>query len=279
VHVVAVEVFYAGRFLGVCAGGDNHGAGCADDAGCPNGTCDLFRSAPDPTRFFLAPGSLAVAGNVTNSVSGITGVRVAFDTIVDFATTADAAFALEWSLSPVCVGGTRDGLSCDPQNGGDACLTEGGVCDVPFEPVLNVPSNVTISPVTVDGVTEVDIAIADNHVRRRWLKVTVDATQVTSGGVALDGETVGNPIAVPSGDGAPGGDAVFFVGNMPGDVTGDRKTLLADVGATRLQVNPFLTVDITDAYDVDRDGKVLLADVGKARMDVNPFQTLPLIAP
>lgn len=111
------------------------------------------------------------------------------------------------------------------------------------------------------------------------MKVTIDATQVTVGGVELDGELSGNPVGLPSGDGTAGGDAVFYLGSVTGDVDGDRKTLLTDVGLIRSVVNPFLAVPITDVYDADKDGKVLLTDVGGARLDVNPFFTLPLITP
>ena len=125
----------------------------------------------------------------------------------------------------------------------------------------------------------VTITIADDHLRRRWLKVTVDAEQVSAGGVALDGEMTGNPVALPSGELMPGGDAVFYLGNVPADVDADRRTTLTDVGVVRAAANPFLPVPITSIYDVDKSGKVLLTDVGEARVDVNPFFMLPLISP
>ena len=95
----------------------------------------------------------------------------------------------------------------------------------------------------------------------------------------MDGELLGNPPVLPSGNGASGGDAVFFLGNLPGDVNGDRQTLLADAVLIRAAANPFLDVLLTDVYDVDKDEQVLLTDVGLARVDVNPLFTLPLIAP
>ena len=125
------------------------------------------------------------------------------------------------------------------------------------------------------------IALADNHVRARWLKVTIDSTQVTASGVELDGEMSGNPVVLPSGDGTAGGDAVFYLGNMPGDVDGNRKTELTDPYLIRncTCFNPFIFVPITEAYDMDKDVKVRLSDVGAARADVNPFFKLPLISP
>ena len=95
----------------------------------------------------------------------------------------------------------------------------------------------------------------------------------------MDGELSGNPVSFPSGNGAPGGDAVFYVGNLAGDSSGDQRTLIGDAGDIRLQVNPFLQVPITNVYDIDKDGKVLVTDAGAARVDVNPFYVLPLISP
>jgi len=222
-QVAGLEVFYAGRFL----------------------------DQPDPSKGFLAVGETATLDNVTNHVYGITGIRVIFNSIVDFATTPDAAFTFE---STTGTGST-------------------------FSPVFDVATAITVTPTVISNATVVDIGIADDHVRRQWLKVTIDATQVTTVGIELDGELSGAPMVFPSGDGAPGGDAVFFLGNQPGDVDGDRKTLLTDVVLIRAAVNPFFGVPITDVYDVDKDEKVLLTDVGLARVDVNPFFTLPLITP
>ena len=223
IHVANLEVFYSGTYA----------------------------DAADPSRSFLAPGSVATTANMTNYIHGITGIRVTFDAVVSFATTADAALAYEWSD----IGG------------------------ITFSPVTGVASEFTVIEDTSSGVTVLDIVITNDHVRRRWLKVTVDATQVTSSGVELDGELVGNPVIGPSGDGTPGGDAIFFLGSMPGDVTGDRKTTLTDAGQTRLQVNPVFGVPIDNVFDVDKSGKVQLADAGQVRLDVNPVLTLRLIAP
>jgi len=222
-QVAGLEVFYAGRFL----------------------------DQPNPSKGFLAVGEVATPDNITNHIYGITGVRVIFNSIVDFATTPDAAFTFEWT--------TGSGST--------------------FTAMTGVATAVAVTTSVVSNATVVDVVIADHHVRRRWLKVTIDATQVTTAGIELDGELFGAPMVFPSGDGSPGGDAVFFLGNQPGDVTGDRKTLLTDVVLIRAAVNPFFGVPITNLYDVDKDEKVLLADVGLARIDVNPFFTLPLIAP
>jgi hypothetical protein len=223
IHVAALEVFYAGRF------GD----------------------AADTSRAFLGTGATATLQNITNYLRGITGIRIYFNDVVTFETTAEAAFLFEWTTG---VGTT-------------------------FTPVTSPAGNIFVTAAEQGGVTVVTVDLADDYVRRRWLKVSIDATQVTLGGVELDGELSGNPVGLPSGDGSTGGDAVFYLGNVTGDADGDRKTLLTDVGMIRARVNPFLNVPVADVYDVDKDGKVLLPDVGGARLDVNPFFTLPLITP
>jgi hypothetical protein len=210
-----------------------------------------YGNAANPSKRFLAAGSASNTSNIVTYTRGITGVRVRFDAIVTFTSTPAAAFAFEWT--------TGTGTT--------------------FSPVANPATMISVSPSTAGGVTVVDIVLADNHVKQRWLKVTIFANQVTVGGVALDGELSGNPAAMPSGNGVPGGNAVFHIGNLTGDVDNDRKITLTDVGLIRAQVNPFVSVPITHPYDVDKDGKVLLTDVGLARADVNPFFTLPLLAP
>ena len=304
VHVAGLEVFYAGRFR-FCAGGDRDGLVCVDDAGCtgtpptPDGTCGAPQ--PDPSRSFLASGAglFCVGGgsdglgciddagcavcvdgindglpcsdagdcpggscprgtcasskldNITNYARGITGIRVLFDNIVDFAATPDAAFTFEWT---------------DPTG-------------TTFWPVTDAATAITVTATVPVDVTVVEIVLDDDHIRQRWLKVIIDSTQITSSGVELDGELVGNPVVLPSGDGTSGGDATFFVGSMPGDVSGDRKTRLFDVGQIRLEVNPAYPVPIENIYDVDKSGKVRLWDVGLTRVDLNPAFALPLISP
>ncbi len=210
-----------------------------------------FLDQADTSKNFLAAGSTATLANLTNYMRGITGIRVTFDGIVSFGATPEAAFGFEWTTGTGTV----------------------------FSPVDNAPTAVVVIPAVVGLDTVVTIVLADDHVRRRWLKVTIDATQVTASGVQLDGEVSGNPVVLPSGDNVPGGNTVFFLGNITGDVDGDRKTRLGDVGLTRAEVNPFLAVPITSVFDVDKDGRVRLSDVGEARADVNPFYTVPLISP
>jgi len=210
-----------------------------------------FGDAADPSHDFLATGSTATVANITNHIHGINGIRVSFDNIVTFATTPAAAFAFEWTTG---VGTT-------------------------FSAATSVSTSVSVTDTVLGGVTVVDIVLNDDYVVKRWLKVTIIASQVSTSGVALDGELSGNPINLLSGDGTPGGNAVFFIGNASGDVNGDRKTSVTDAGLVRAQVNPFLPVSIANVYDVDKSGKVVVTDAGEARADVNPFFTLPLISP
>lgn len=254
----------------VCVGGIDNGLPCSSPGDCSTGNCP---------RGTCASSNL---DNITNYVKGITGIKVFFNDVVSFATTPDAAFFFEWSERPECVGGDNHGQSCNPDNPNDPCILGGGICDVNiFTPVTNAASTITVTPSVQGGATVVEITLADNHVRARWLKVTIDSTQVTASGVELDGEMSGNPVVLPSGDGTGGGNAVFYLGNMPGDVDGNRKTELTDPYLIRncTCFNPFVFVPITEAYDVDKDVKVELSDVGPARADVNPFFRLPLISP
>ena len=210
-----------------------------------------FADAADPSRHAMGQGASATAANVTNNMQGITGIRVRFDRLVDFVGSPEAAFDFAWS--------TGTGTT--------------------FSAVTNLATNMTMSAADAGGFTEVTIVFADDYIVRRWLRITVDAAQVSSQGVSLDGEVAGNPVAMPSGDGTPGGNVVLYVANMPGDVDGDRRTLLTDAGLVRENVNPFLPVPITNVYDVDKDGRVLLTDAGLTRAAVNPFFAIPLITP
>lgn len=247
VHVVALELFHAGRFL-VCRGGVDDGTACSLGTDCSSGIC---AEQADPTVDFLATGGVASFMNMSNADAGITGVRIVFDQLVTFATTPEAAFLFDWT--------TGTGTS--------------------FTPVTGVATDITVTATIENGVTVVSIVLTNNHLRRRWLRVEMDASQISTGGALLDGELSGNPAALPSGDGNPGGSAIFYVGSMTGDIDGDRKTSLTDVGQIRSMANPFLPVPIDNVFDVDKDGKVLLTDVGKVRLDVNPFFALPLIVP
>ena len=136
-----------------------------------------FSDQGDPSKSFLAVGSAATLANVTHYAGGISGVRVTFDAIVTFATTPEAAFTFEWT--------TGSGTT--------------------FSAVTDVATNVTVTPTVIGTETVVDIVLADGHVVGRWLKITIDATQITASGGELDGELTGHPTPFPGGDGVAGG--------------------------------------------------------------------------
>ncbi len=245
IHIAALEVFYAGKFR-ICFGGTNPGVICTSSANCTGG--GICREEVDPSTQFLATGT-STAANLTGYMNGVTGIRVTFDQIVSFSSTPASAFSFQWTTGA----GTT------------------------FSAMSSPATAATVTTSVENGRTIAVVVLTDNHVRRRWLQVTIDATQVTVGGVQLDGELVGNPAVMPSGNGSPGGNAVFYLGNVSGDVDDDRSTRLSDVGLIRncSCFNPFVRVPITNAQDVDKDGRVVLTDVGLARVDVNPFFTLP----
>lgn len=253
-HVASLEVFYSGSNLRECVGGDTPGALCQADIQCPGtptGTCTGPEQA-DPNIFYLGAGSVATVNNVSYYIRGITGIRVYFDTVVDFSTLDPTdAFSFEWT---------------NP-NGST------------FTPVTNVASTFLVSEATKGGVTVVTIVIDNDTVMKRWLKTTIDAAQVSVAGALLDGDLAGNPISMPSGDTVPGGNAVFYLASMPGDVQGDLVTTLDDVSLDRIESNPTIAVLIDNVFDVNKDGAVTLDDVSVTRMASNPTIGVPLITP
>ena len=211
-----------------------------------------FSDAADTSKCFLAGGSTAVTKNITNYVNGITGIRVYFDHDVAFHDSPEDAFTFEWTTPPA---GTT--FSAGPDSG-----------------------VITITTELIDDNTVVTIVIDDDEVKRRWLKVTIAADKVTADGKDLNGELEndGDCVKLDSGSGPAGGDAVFYLGNMPCDVDDDQKVMLADAGLVRLEVSED-PVPITNVYDVDKSGVVEMADANATRDAVNIFFTLPLISP
>ncbi len=252
-RVASLEVFYAGSNLRECVGGDTPAAPCQADAQCPGtpaGTCSGPEQA-DVNILYLGAGSVATVDNVSYYVRGVTGIRVYFDKVVDFQASPNDAFSFEWTAL----------------NGST------------FTPVTNVATTFAVSAATVNGVTVVTIVIDDDTVSKRWLKTTIDATQVSTVGGLLDGELTGNPTVMPSGDALPGGNAVFYLANMPGDADGDLVATLDDVSLVRLESNPTIAVLIDNVFDVDKDGVVTLDDVSTTRLVSSPTIGIPLITP
>ena len=117
-----IELFYAGRF--------------AEQA--------------DPTFDFLAVGSTATTDNVTNYIHGITGIRVFFSDIVQFATTPDAAFIFEWT--------TAMGTTFSAVTGAGTAISV----------TAAVQGDVTVATIIVD-----DDHIRNRHTRRDMLEIVI----------------------------------------------------------------------------------------------------------
>ena len=95
--------------------------------------------------------------------------------------------------------------------------------------------------------------------------VTVHDTIQSSHAFSLDGEIDDptNPQTLPSGDGLPGGDAVFtFFVRCPGDLDRDRDVDLDDLEALLQHYSTTAAVTYDDG-DLDRDGDVDLRDLAE----------------
>ncbi|MFQ5461080.1 MAG: cohesin domain-containing protein [Phycisphaerae bacterium] len=281
-HVTGLELFYAGSAFGTCSGGANDGLLCSFATQCPGGTC--FQTPEfqqiDPSKTCLATGApllctgggndglpcstdadcpgfgtcaSALSSNITNYMRGITGVRITFDSIVTFATTPEAAFSFEWTTGSL------------------------GTTFTPVDAAVVAGASATVS--TASGVTVVNLVLADDSVVRRWLKITLDATQISAGGVALDGEVTGNPVALPSGNAIPGGNCIFYVASMPADTDDNRLTTTDDAIAVRLAVSTSQFVGIDSPFDVNKTRLVTTDDFIEARFSVSTSFKLGLITP
>jgi len=92
----------------------------------------------------------------------------------------------------------------------------------------------TLMPASLagSGTSVMTLALAPGSVVDTWVKVTLrgDGTVHGASGQALDGESKGGSgrsyvydasLDLPTGNGSPGGDAVFYVGSLRGDFSGD----------------------------------------------------------
>jgi len=89
-------------------------------------------------------------------------------------------------------------------------------------------------------------------------QITVADTVHDAAGTALDGEVDTNNPALPSGDGAPGGDFVINVYKLTGDTNGDR---FVDVGDVIRVVNEYGQTGQGLTGDINGDGRVDLSDL------------------
>jgi subtilisin-like proprotein convertase family protein len=140
--------------------------------------------------------------------------------------------------------------------------------------VETVGTTITAYTVAGSGTQTMTITLTGESVIDTWLKVTLKAAAITGPmGSLLEGEpsAAGSGLGyiadaavdLPTG-GAPGGDAVFYVGSLRGDFTGDGYVTAADKAA-------FLAAWNAKSLDADfrgvgfgvrpPDGKITLADI------------------
>ena len=140
--------------------------------------------------------------------------------------------------------------------------------------VETVGATITTYTVAGSGTTSMTITLPGESVIDTWLKVTLIAAAVTGPmGSLLDGEPPATgsgfgyiakvAVDLPTG-GAPGGDAVFYVGSLRGDFTGDGYVTAADKAG-------FLAAWNAKSLDADfcgvgfgvrpPDGKITLGDI------------------
>jgi len=92
------------------------------------------------------------------------------------------------------------------------------------------------------------------------------------GGLALDGEWVDNESGI-SGDGKPGGDFLFHLNVLPGDVTRDGAVNALDVADVKRRLNSTTTTSAGAGYsvfaDVNGDGRINALDLAAVKQRLN----------
>jgi hypothetical protein len=111
---------------------------------------------------------------------------------------------------------------------------------VTFDGNTVVPGDLLAPSVTGSGTTTMTLSLASTSVGDTWVEVKLkgDGSLASQAyGIRLDGESkpggsgrgyIFSPADLPTGDGAPGGDAVFFVGSLRGDFSNDGYVTTAD---------------------------------------------------
>ncbi|MCX5671569.1 MAG: lamin tail domain-containing protein, partial [Planctomycetota bacterium] len=106
---------------------------------------------------------------------------------------------------------------------------------VTFDGTTEVPAPEDLSPLNVSGAgtATMQIEFVPGSAVDTWVRVRLSAAGITAAGTGtpLDGEPRTNSsgmgylhqaaVDLPTGDGLPGGDAVFYMGSLRGDFTGD----------------------------------------------------------
>ncbi|MCX5676783.1 MAG: DUF4347 domain-containing protein [Planctomycetota bacterium] len=135
----------------------------------------------------------------------------------------------------------------------------------------------TLSPLSITGTdtNKMTITFASGSVVNTWVKVTLSSAGIADlSGNALDGEVRAGgsgrgylynaAVDLPTGDGLPGGDAVFYVGSLRGDFSGDLAITAADKdGFAAAWRSGSLDADFRGVGFGPRppDGRITLADI------------------
>ncbi|MEE8450389.1 MAG: hypothetical protein V3R99_00690, partial [Thermoguttaceae bacterium] len=158
--------------------------------------------------------------------------------------------------------------------------------------VVSFPGGVSI-PVTVDGLDTERLTITLSEAAvDTWVKVTLDGSGLIADAVGnpLDGDPAAEgsgreylfdaDVDLPSGDAAPGGDVVFYVGSLRGDLNGNRQVenvdlnlLLSALGSSDESMN----LDGIGVVD-DDDVAILVGNFGNGLCSL-PLLSEPLQAP
>lgn len=143
--------------------------------------------------------------------------------------------------------------------------------------------------ITGSGTAVMSIALADGSALNTWVKVVLNGSTITdTSGNLLDGDApVGGSgwgylhdaaVDLPSGDGTPGGSAVFYVASQVGDIDGDADVDLADLA---ILANNWMMYPMNDPYaDLNGTFNVTLTDLGiLASQWGQSLGTLPVTSP
>jgi hypothetical protein len=133
---------------------------------------------------------------------------------------------------------------------------------------VNSPTSPAFTHYDYDFLTRTATWTLVGNLSNDRLQLVLDDRATDNSGHTLDGEWTNN-VSSLSGDGVAGGDFMFAVNVLPGDVNGDGGVTTADVTAVRLLV-PANTA--SSAFnlraDFDGSGSISTADVTSARLKV-----------
>jgi hypothetical protein len=164
-------------------------------------------------------------------------------------------------------------------------LSDDGLTETPGTPMtLTLSSSAT--PGTANtiwgaGTTTMTISLGKAAVVDTWVKVTVLAGGVSDlQGHALDGDakTLGNvyitgPTDLPTGNGTPGGNSVFYVGSLRGDYWTSSRIQTPDGKITATDVNGFVAAYQAGSLTADywTSSRIQTPDGVVTSTDVNGF--------